>query len=106
MIAFQQMSDNMFTWINSLCVKSDKGFEVESVDRFACEYREGDEKITVHIDYGRGEDGKLEVVISPSAFVRWDGKPRAFILPIEKQKEIKSNFIAAIEFQGMRVLVI
>ncbi len=94
----------MFVWLNSQAVRSDRGFEVESMGRFTVDYREGGRKVTVEVE--RGFDGaKPCVVIEPTAFQRWDADPVGKTLPPDKQAEMMSNFQEGMEFQGIAVVV-
>lgn len=93
----------MFTWLNKQGVKSDKGFIVQSVDRFVIDYREGKKKRGVYVENGRTEYGELCVEIAPNAFERWDNDPEN-IAP-EKQEEMLSNFTDAMRFQGIEVVI-
>ncbi len=95
----------MFTWINSQGVRSDRGFEVESMDRFAIEYREGKKRIGVYVENGFLDGRKPCVAIERTAFERWDGDPPWVKLPREKQDEMLANFTEAMEFQGIAVVV-
>jgi hypothetical protein len=94
----------MFTWLNSQAVRSDLGFEVESMGRFSVHYREGQKKVDVYVERGV-DNGKPCVIIQPIAFERWDGDPESVTLPDEKQQQMLQNFIDAMEFQGVSVVV-
>lgn len=91
----------MFTWINKQGVRSDAGFEVQSMDRFTIAYREGSDCVSVEVE--RGLSGsKPYVIVSPGAFTRWDGG--ALISPNQRAAMLR-NFIEAMEFQGVGVEV-
>lgn len=90
----------MFTWLNKQGVKSDKGFEVQSIDRFKIEYREGRRSISVQVERGVFA-GKPCVIIKENAFERWDDGES---ISYEKQKLISNNFTEAMEFQGIAVV--
>lgn len=92
----------MFTWLNKQGVKSDLGFEVQSVDRFVIEYREKGRRISVEVEDGFGAGMKPCVIINTNAFERWDDGE---IISSEDQKKIKNNFIEAMNFQGLDVRV-
>jgi len=94
----------MFTWLNSQAVRSDRGFEVESMGRFSIHYREGKKVIDVYVENGE-LGGKPCVVVQPNSFERWDGDPHSVSLPLKRQQEILKNFIDAMEFQGVAVVV-
>jgi|688.fasta_scaffold275885_3 hypothetical protein len=94
----------MFTWLNSQAVRSDRGFEVESMGRFSVHYREGNKTVDVYVERGL-DNGKPCVVIEPLAFIRWDGDPEFVTLPKDKQQQMLRNFIDAMEFQGLAVVV-
>lgn len=93
----------MLTWINKQGVKSDTGFVVQSVDRFVIEYREGDKKRSLYVERGRTPEGSLCVDIAPDAFAQWDGD--ATNLSVAKQAEMLSNFIEAMKFQEIEVVI-
>lgn len=95
----------MFSWLNSQAVRSDRGFEVESMGRFTEEYREGGRKVSVEVERGFEGGAKPCVIIEPTAFQRWDGDPPDKILTPQKQAEMLSNFQEALEFQGIAVVV-
>lgn len=92
----------MFTWLNKQGVKSNKGFVVQSVGRFTIEYREGSKCMSIEVDNGRMPDGKFCEIVSENSFSKWDdGTP----VSKDKQKEILKNFIDAMEFQNIGVVV-
>lgn len=93
----------MFTWLNKQGVQSEKGFVVQSIDRFAIEYREGARKRSVYVENGRTAGGALCVEIAPNAFAQWDGDQT--VLSLEKQSEMLQNFRDAMKFQGIEVIV-
>jgi len=95
----------MFVWINSQAVRSDQGFEVESMGRFTIEYREGAKKLSVYVENGREGGRPCVIVMDPRAFERWDGDPPEAINPLEKQQEMLKHFMEALEFQGLGVVV-
>ena len=98
-------ASGQFAWLNSQAVRSDRGFEVESIDRFAEEYREGGRKVTVEVERGFEGGSKPCVIIEPTAFQRWDDDPPNKVLPPQKQADMLSNFRQAMEFQGIAVIV-
>jgi len=94
----------MFKWLNKTGVENDRGFAVQSIDRFTVEYREAEKKVSVYVENGFCEGYKPCVIIEPSAFQRWDGDPSYVSLPEEKQDEMMENFTEAMEFQGIAVV--
>lgn len=95
----------MFTWINSQAVRSDQGFEVESMGRFTIDYREGSKKVSVYVENGMEAGKPCVIIMKPTAFERWDDDPPGASNPLEKQQEMLRNFIEAMEFQGLAVVV-
>jgi len=73
--------------------------------RFSVEYREGEKKIDVYVERGVADGKNPCVIIESTAFERWDGDPAYSVLPIEKQQQILANFIEAMEFQGIAVII-
>jgi len=92
----------MFKWLNKTGVESDRGFAVQSVDRFTIDYVEGVKRISVYVEPGL-QAGKPCVNIQSTSFARWDGESTD--LPLDRQKQMSANFIEAMEFQGIDVLV-
>ena len=92
----------MFSWLNKQGVKSNKGFIVQSMSRFTIEYREDSRSILVTVDNGQLPDGRFCEIIGHDAFSKWDD---GTTIPQDKQKEILKNFTAAMEFQGLGVIV-
>ena len=90
----------MFTWLNKQGVRSSAGFEVQSVDRFAVEYREAGQVVTVAVEPG-SFGGQPSITISPRAFERFDGASQC--LSLEEQARMRANFCAAMQFQGVTV---
>ncbi|CAM4456228.1 MAG: hypothetical protein LEGION0403_FIIPPAGN_02768 [Legionella sp.] len=91
----------MFTWLNKQGVKSDKGFVVQSIDRFVIKYSENMGDIDVTVEYGF-KDGKYFVYIYDKEFYQWkDGRK----ISEEKKTQILSNFIDALAFMGIGVEV-
>lgn len=80
----------MFTLINKQGVRSDQGFEVQTVDRFTIEYREGAKIMSIYVDGDRE-------MLSDYLFSKWD--PPFSHIPIseERQKQIRLNFNAALK---------
>lgn len=91
----------MFTWINKQGVKSDKGFTVQSINRFVIKYTDSLGEIDVSVEAGM-TGGKAMVYIYEDEFYKWnDGRK----ISEQKKCEILNNFIAAMEFQGVDVEV-
>lgn len=92
----------MFTQLNKQGVRSDKGFIVQSMNRFTIEYREGSRIISASVERGLLESGKACVYIYPDEFENWnDGTP----ITDERQKEILENFKEGMKFLGVEVLI-
>ena len=90
----------MFEWLNKQGVRSSAGFEVQSVERFAIEYREGSMVVTVPVEQGFYGGGP-SLSIPSDAFARWNGA--SFTNSAEKQNQMRANFTAAMAFQGITV---
>ena len=89
-----------FTWIGKQGARSSDGFEVQSVDRFSIEYREGRQVVTVSVEHG-ALGATPCVIIGAKAFEHWDNyRPSN---SEEKQAKMLANFKAAMAFQGMAV---
>ena len=92
----------MFKWLNKQGVESDKGFIVQSVDRFTIEYKEGNKSISIYVEDGYMPDRKVCIYINSDAFHIWDnGLP----VPELKQIELLQNFREAMKFQNITVLI-
>jgi len=59
-----------FSWLNLQSVRSETGFEVQCVLRFAFEYREAGRVVTIGSE--DGWVGRPVILIDPTAFDRWD----------------------------------
>ena len=92
----------MFTWLNKQGVRSDAGFEVQSLDRFTIAYRENSRQISVYVEDGFLAGMKPCVSIKPDAFAKWDS---GVAIPTEQQTQILQNFKEAMEFQDIAVVV-
>ena len=89
----------MFTWVNNLCVRSDRGFEVQFTGRFSAEYREGGKVVMLDVESG---GGMPSIILNSHAFARWsDGTA----ISKEKQAQMLQNFKEAMEFQGLKTVV-
>lgn len=91
----------MFKWLNKQGVESEEGFVVQVTSRSTIEYREGDKKIVVYIEFGI-KHGQNCVIITPDAFEKWEDG--TYIMRA-KQKEILANFMSAMNFQDIVVLI-
>lgn len=92
----------MFKQINKQGVQSEKGFIVQFVGRFEVEYREGGKLISVYVEPGYTPGNKFCVIIGSNAFTQWsDGTS----IMNDKQNEILKNFIDAMKFQNIEVVV-
>ena len=94
----------MFTRLNKQGVESDRGFAVQSLDRFTVEYREGNKRIALDVDNGIS-GGRPCVSVERRAFKRWDSMRDCEELSLAKQNEILQNFVEAMEFQGVAVVI-
>jgi hypothetical protein len=86
----------MFSWMNKQGVRSDEGFEVQFTGRFTAEYREGKRYLVVDVE----GSGNGQIAFNAKAFEKWANSSIRND-PIE-QARIRSNFMAALEFQGLR----
>jgi hypothetical protein len=80
----------MFTPISKQGVRSDQGFEVQVVDRFTIEYREGGKTMSIDVD---GDTAML----SDHLFSKWDSPFSHVPIPGERQRQIRQNFNAALK---------
>jgi len=87
-----------FKWLNKQGVRSDTGFELQFVDRFTMEYREGDRRITVDVESGVLAANQPAILMGPDAFNAWDDGLE--LLP-EKQRSVLGNVREALAFQGL-----
>jgi hypothetical protein len=94
----------MFTWLNKQGVRSDSGFEVQFIGRFDVEYREGGMVVTLGVESGMS-GGVPCIIVDPSAFERWDGDPPHQQIAPEQQAQMFHNLGAAMEFQGLRLVI-
>lgn len=91
----------MFKWLNKQGVASEKGFTVQSVDRFTIQYIENKKIISIYVERGMKQDRSVYVNASLDSFVKWDdGTP----ISKEKKAEIMENFKEAMEFQEIAVI--
>ncbi|MDF1684440.1 MAG: hypothetical protein P1U36_07245 [Legionellaceae bacterium] len=91
----------MFTWLNKQGVRSDKGFEVQSVNRFVIRYSEKSGVIDVSVEYGQ-RGSEYFVYVYDKEFYQWnDGK----MISEQKKTQILKNFIDAMAFQEIGVEV-
>ena len=89
-----------FTWLNSQGVRSDTGIEVEFMGRYTIDYREPDIYLRLEIsgELARGPGGRFSI-----AFCREEMQSHwAFrTLPLDRQKQVEQNLIAALDFQSL-----
>lgn len=100
-VKFKAMADT-FTWLNKQGVRSSAGFEVQTVDRFTLEYREGAKVVSVPIEPGYSA-GRSCVLLGEGAFSRWDPPLSGLLIGPERQSQMLKNFTAAMEFQSVGV---
>jgi len=93
-----------FEWLNKQGVKSDTGFIVQCTGRFTIEYREGAKIVTVNVEPGFHAGRNVEI-IGKDAFSKWDAPFTALEIPRQNQQAMFENFKAALEFQGLGVIV-
>lgn len=86
----------MFSWINKQGVRSDEGFEVQFTGRFTAEYREGARYLVVDVE-GSG-NGLID--FNSKAFEKWANS--SMRNSAEDQARMLHNFMAALEFQGLK----
>jgi len=87
-----------FTWLNKQGVRSDTGFELQSMDRFTFEYREGSRTITLDIESGILGENQPAILMGPDALNKWDNGTN---LDIAVQKQVLENIRQALAFQGL-----
>jgi hypothetical protein len=87
-----------FTWLNKQGVRSDTGFELQSMDRFTFEYREGSRTITLDIESGILGESQPAILMGPDALKKWDN---GTTLDIAAQKQVLDNIRQALAFQGL-----
>jgi hypothetical protein len=94
----------MFTWLNKQGVQSDTGFIVQRTGRFTCEYREGGRSIELEVESGLMGNQPC-INIKRDAFAKWRGAGFWNEISEEEQSRLLQNFKAAMEFQGLVVVV-
>ena len=94
-LGFRRRED-MFTWLNKQGVRSSEGFEVQFTSRNTAEYREGHRYLVVDVEGG----GNGFISFDKAAFQQFANSSERN--SPEKQAQIAKNFMAAIEFQGLR----
>jgi hypothetical protein len=92
-----------FTKPTAQHVVSTEGFEILPGGRHALIYKEADRRMEVALEFGRNDSGRVCVTIWPGAFARWE--EASPVLSVEQQKRIERNFRAAMDFDGLDVLV-
>ena len=94
----------MFTWLNKQGVKSNEGFIVQRTGRFTCEYQEGGLSLEVEVESGLiGE--KPCISIRREAFSAWQGPLIGGETKADQQSRLLRNFQAAMEFQGLGLVL-
>jgi hypothetical protein len=88
----------MFTWLNKQGVRSNEGFEVQFTGRFTAEYREGAHYLVVDVEDGAGN----LLSFSAKSFEKWANS--SMRNSPEEQTRMIRNFMAALEFQGLKGL--
>ena len=96
-----QPGDEMFAKLNKQGVRSDSGFEVQFIDRFAIEYREGIKKITVRMEFGMLGPQRPCVIIRPGALSAWDDEGEGQMLSSSEQQRVLQNFKNGLEALGV-----
>ena len=91
-----------FTWLNKQGVRSDTGYELQRLDRFTMEYREGNNAITIDIESGILDGNSPAVLMSPDALKVWDS---GRFIDAPKQSQILENIRKALAFQEMGLSV-
>jgi hypothetical protein len=86
----------MFSWLNKQGVRSSEGFEVQFTGRFTAEYREGVRYLVVGVESG----GNGLIDIKAEAFEKWANSSTRN--SPEEQERMLKNFMAALEFQGLK----
>lgn len=90
----------MFEWLNSQAVRSDLGFEVESIDRSSIQYREGCVSLNIEVENGF-VDSKPCIIFDKQQFEVVDGE----MVPIVERDRMIKNFVDAMDFQGLAVVI-
>ncbi len=91
----------IYTWLNNQGVRSDKGFIVQSINRFVIKYSENQSEINISVERGMSA-GKAIVYVYDREFYKWnDGRQ----ISEEKKQQILNNFIDAMKFQEVDVEV-
>jgi len=98
------MSTSAFTWLNKQGVRSNTGFDVQRIDRFTVLYAEEGKTVTVSVEPGLSA-GRPVLCVSQDAFSKWDPPFGALEISNDKQRQLRENFVAAMEFQGMGVSI-
>jgi hypothetical protein len=91
-----------FTWLNKQGVRSDTGFELQTVDRFTMEYREESRTITLDVESGMLDGNLPAVLMGPDALRKWDDGTS---LDVKRQDQVLSNIREALTFQGLGLSV-
>jgi hypothetical protein len=86
----------MISWLNKQGVKSSEGFEVQFTGRFTAEYREGLRYLVVDVE--DGANGRID--FNAKQFEKWANSSTCNSQ--EEQERMLKNFMAALEFQGLK----
>lgn len=80
----------MFTRLNKQGVKSTEGFEVQVVDRFTIEYREGGKTMSIYVDGDKQ-------MLTNTLFAKWDLPFAHLEIPEAKREQIRLRFNAGLK---------
>ncbi|OQX04956.1 MAG: hypothetical protein BWK73_34795 [Thiothrix lacustris] len=92
----------MFELLNKQGVRSSEGFEVQWVSRYAIEYREGRNILTLKGDIGRA-GARAGFILERSSINHWDNDIMKREFSDEKKQQILDNFKSALNFQNLDV---
>jgi hypothetical protein len=90
-----------FIWLNKQGVESDTGVRLQFTGRFTAVYE--DRNYLIHLDIEDGWLGDRPVVILRRR--RWTDRKTGLPIPTAALDEIHSNLQAAIEFQGLKLVL-
>lgn len=91
----------MFKWLNKQGVESDAGFIVQRTGRFTCVYQERGRTLELEVESGFMGDTPC-INIRRDSFKRWSN---GVTIPPDQQEQMLQNFKEAMEFQGLKLLV-
>ena len=81
-------------------VHCDEGFDVIFTGRFELVYREGDRQMSLYCEDGRQPSGEHVVMVGTAGLKAWLPPFAKESISAEKQAQIRSRVIAAVEFMG------